>query len=108
MDARKSIQSTDTPPNLKRQSLLLRTIDHSQPPVEDPNNSPQINAQRRVEYERVQQLNHMMETVIIDFEQATNNLNNFLETLHETDQLLDIWTKILSQTQHTKRILENS
>jgi hypothetical protein len=54
--------------------MAFRNVDHSQPPVEDPKNSPEVNAQRRREYERVQQLNHMVETVIQDFEHAADNI----------------------------------
>ncbi|CAO3598714.1 unnamed protein product [Absidia cylindrospora] len=95
------------PTSSRRATMVIRTVDHSQPPVEDPSNTPEINEQRRKEYERVQQFNHMIETVTQDFEQAANNIKNFSDVLDETDQLLDLWTQILSQTQHTKRLLED-
>ncbi|KAI8071461.1 hypothetical protein BC940DRAFT_294513 [Gongronella butleri] len=101
-------------PNPKRQSLflstsqrmLLRTIDHSEPPVEDPNNLPEVNVRRRQEYERLQKLNQTMETVLNNFKTINTRIQTFSETLDETEQLLDLWTYTLSQTQHTKRILE--
>ncbi|KAI8098990.1 DASH complex subunit Duo1-domain-containing protein [Halteromyces radiatus] len=96
------------PTSSRRATMVFRTVDHSQPPIADPANPAELNAQRQLEYERVQQLNHMMETVIQDFENAADNIKNFGETLDETDQLLDLWTQILSQTQHTKRLLDDA
>ncbi|ORX54516.1 hypothetical protein DM01DRAFT_1036931 [Hesseltinella vesiculosa] len=61
-------------PSSRRATMLLRTIDHSQPPVDDPANPPELNVQRRQEYERVQKLNRTMETVIQNFESIATRI----------------------------------
>jgi hypothetical protein len=67
----------------------------------------------------------MVETVIQDFEHAADNIKviqcllvqwrdnscyyqSFNSVLDETNQLLDLWTQILSQTQHTKQLIETA
>ncbi|KAF7726343.1 hypothetical protein EC973_008923 [Apophysomyces ossiformis] len=89
----------------RRTTMLFR--DHTQPPVENPNNSPEVNAQRRHELETVQNLNHAIEASIQHAEQATEKIKQLAQTVDQTDKLLDLWTQILSQTEHTKRLLED-
>lgn len=55
--------------------MFFRTMDHSQPPVDDPNQTPEVNAQRRREYDTIRRLNETLETVIRNFKQAGENIN---------------------------------
>ncbi|KAG0166612.1 hypothetical protein DFQ28_003025 [Apophysomyces sp. BC1034] len=100
--------------NTSRSSLLLsnrRTTmlfgDRTQPPAENPNNSPELNAQRKCELETVQNLNRAIETSIQHAEETTDKIKQLAQTVDQTDKLLDLWTKILSQAEHTKRLLED-
>ncbi|KAI8331758.1 hypothetical protein BC941DRAFT_517427 [Chlamydoabsidia padenii] len=95
-------------PAPRRSTLPFRRVDHSQPPVENPNNTPERNAQLWKEYEQVQQLNQMVETVIEDFETVAQNLKNFNNVVDEADQLLDLWTQILSYSQQTEQLLDHA
>lgn len=54
--------------------MFFRTMDHTQPPEEDANNPPEVNAQRRREYETIKGLNHMIETVLDNFEKGRENI----------------------------------
>ncbi|KAG2180920.1 hypothetical protein INT43_008500 [Umbelopsis isabellina] len=79
----------------------------SQEPMEDPNVSPEINARRRKELEAVRNLNMAVQTINSNFEKNKSNLQQFKQTVNQTNQLLDMWIKILSQTEHTKRLMED-
>ncbi|KAI8379174.1 DASH complex subunit Duo1-domain-containing protein [Radiomyces spectabilis] len=91
----------------RRATMLFRTMDHSQPPVEDQKNSAEVNARLRRDYETVQSLNRSIESIIQDFQEATGKIQTFADTVDQTNQLLDVWMHILSQTEHTKRLLED-
>lgn len=58
----------------RRATMFFRTMDHTQPPEEDANNPPEVNAQRRREYETIKGLNHMIETVLDNFEKGRENI----------------------------------
>ncbi|KAI9318695.1 hypothetical protein BX666DRAFT_1855161 [Dichotomocladium elegans] len=65
-----------------RQSLLvtsgrrLTTLfrNNLQPPVADPSNSAEVNAQRKKEYDTIRNLNEAMEAIIDNFEQNSSNI----------------------------------
>ncbi|KAJ2960486.1 hypothetical protein NQZ79_g4093 [Umbelopsis isabellina] len=79
----------------------------SQEPMEDPNNSPETNAKRRNELAAVRNLNMAVQTINSNFEKNKSNLQQFKQTVNQTNQLLDMWIMILSQTEHTKRLMED-
>lgn len=58
----------------RRATILLRTLDHSEPPVANPNNPPEVNIQRQREYENICKLNEAMETVIDNFSQTSESI----------------------------------
>ncbi|CDH56757.1 predicted protein [Lichtheimia corymbifera JMRC:FSU:9682] len=91
----------------RRATILFRTLDHSQPPVANPNNPPEVNTQLQREYENICKLNEAMETVIDNFNQTRESIQNFSQTVDQTEQLLDLWASILSQSEHTRLLLEN-
>ncbi|KAL0074954.1 DASH complex subunit Duo1-domain-containing protein [Phycomyces blakesleeanus] len=94
-------------PSDRRATLLYRTMDHTQPPVEDPSNPPHINTQRRHEYEAIKGINRVMGQVIENFGKSSTHIKELAETVNESEQLLDRWIAVLSQTEHTKRLLED-
>ncbi|CDS09402.1 hypothetical protein LRAMOSA10762 [Lichtheimia ramosa] len=91
----------------RRATILLRTLDHSEPPVANPNNPPEVNIQRQREYENICKLNEAMETVIDNFSQTSESIQNFSHTVDQTERLLDLWASMLSQSEHTRQLLEN-
>ncbi|ORY91326.1 DASH complex subunit Duo1-domain-containing protein [Syncephalastrum racemosum] len=91
----------------RRATMLFRTMDHTEEPIDDPHNSPELNAQRRHEYESVRTFNRTIAAVIENFEQAHGNIQEFARTMERTENLLDFWTATLSQSEEAKRILEN-
>ncbi|KAI7866612.1 DASH complex subunit Duo1-domain-containing protein [Spinellus fusiger] len=94
-------------PSNRRATLLYRTLDHSLPPIEDPNNTPHTNIQRRNEYEAVKSTNLIMEGVISNFENISTLVKQLTHTVDQTEQLLDRWVGVLAQTEHTKRLLDD-
>ncbi|KAI8575736.1 hypothetical protein K450DRAFT_260213 [Umbelopsis ramanniana AG] len=79
----------------------------SQAPIEDPSNSPEVNAKRKQELEAVRKLNSAVQTINLNLEHSKANLQQFKQTVNQTNQLLDMWILILSQTEHTKRLMED-
>ncbi|CAO3683820.1 unnamed protein product [Umbelopsis ramanniana] len=88
-------------------SLQKATMRDSQAPIEDPSNSPEVNAKRRQELEAVHKLNSAVQTINSNLEHSKANLQQFKQTVNQTNQLLDMWILILSQTEHTKRLMED-
>ncbi|KAG2226066.1 hypothetical protein INT45_011683 [Circinella minor] len=76
-------------------------------PVENPSNPPELNAQLRQEFEQLRKLNQTAQALLESFEQTRSNFDAFEASVDQTDQLLDLWTKILSQSEHTKQRLED-
>lgn len=60
------------------------------------------------ELEQVRQTNDVMEGMNEAIEKAENDLDVVLNTVQTTDKLLDMWVKILSQTEHTQKLLFDS
>ncbi|KAA8916553.1 hypothetical protein TRICI_001307 [Trichomonascus ciferrii] len=60
------------------------------------------------ELEQVRQTNDVMDGVNEAIEKAENDLDVVLNTVQNTDKLLDMWVKILSQTEHTQKLLFDS
>ena len=58
----------------RRATILFRTLDHSQPPVANPSNPPEVNTQLQHEYEKICKLNEAMETVIDNFSQTRDSI----------------------------------
>ncbi|OZJ04983.1 hypothetical protein BZG36_01770 [Bifiguratus adelaidae] len=53
-------------------------------------------------------LNNAVKAITANMEQARGNLKQFTATVDQTDDLLNLWINILSQSEHTKRLLENA
>ncbi|KAI9006294.1 DASH complex subunit Duo1-domain-containing protein [Phycomyces nitens] len=94
-------------PSDRRATLLYRTMDHTQPPIEDPSNPPHINVQRRHEYEAIKSINHVIEQVIENFGKSSTHIKELAETVNQSELLLDKWISLMSQAEHTKRLLED-
>ncbi len=61
-----------------------------------------------LELQQVQNVNKVIENAITSLDQAGNNVDMVLETAKNTDELLDIWIKILSQSSHISNLLMNT
>ncbi|RIA95037.1 DASH complex subunit Duo1-domain-containing protein [Glomus cerebriforme] len=57
------------------------------------------------EYDTLLKMNEMFEKINNNMNQARINLQQFSTTVEQTDQLLDLWIGILSQSIHTQQIL---
>ncbi|CAN6672180.1 hypothetical protein TRVA0_045S01244 [Trichomonascus vanleenenianus] len=68
-------------------------------------NSGDRNRILEAELEQVRQVNDVMEGVIESIETAELNLGTVLQTAKNADKLLDMWIKIMSQTEHTQKLL---
>ncbi|CAG8508775.1 10029_t:CDS:2 [Cetraspora pellucida] len=66
-----------------------------------------LDSSLRKEYRTLLQLNEMFEKVNNNMDQANLNLQQFSNTVEQTDQLLDIWINILSQSIHTQQLLSD-
>ncbi|CAG8633656.1 17129_t:CDS:2 [Dentiscutata erythropus] len=61
----------------------------------------------RKEHKTLINLNEMFEKVNNNMNQAALNLQQFSNTVEQTDQLLDIWINILSQSIHTQQLISD-
>ncbi|RIB13074.1 DASH complex subunit Duo1-domain-containing protein [Gigaspora rosea] len=61
----------------------------------------------RKEYRTLTKINEMFEKVNDNMDQAALNLQQFSNTVEQTDQLLDIWINILSQSIHTQQLFSD-
>ncbi|KAI9287626.1 DASH complex subunit Duo1-domain-containing protein [Umbelopsis sp. AD052] len=93
--------------NTTSSSSKFQPVTDSQAPIEDPSNSPEVNAKRKQELEAVRKLNSAVQTINLNLEHSKANLQQFKQTVNQTNQLLDMWILILSQTEHTKRLMED-
>ncbi|KAG2172499.1 hypothetical protein INT44_006672, partial [Umbelopsis vinacea] len=93
--------------NTTSSSSRFQPVTDSQAPIEDPSNSPEVNAKRKQELEAVRKLNSAVQTINLNLEHSKANLQQFKQTVNQTNQLLDMWILILSQTEHTKRLMED-
>ncbi|CAG8623444.1 2058_t:CDS:2 [Paraglomus occultum] len=69
-------------------------------------NEDQTEALKR-EYQAVMKLNETFTAVNDNLIGAREKLQQFADTMDQTDTLLDIWIKILSQSLHTQRLLSD-
>ncbi|CAG8486322.1 45027_t:CDS:2 [Gigaspora margarita] len=61
----------------------------------------------RKEYRTLTKINEMFEKVNDNMDQAALNLQQFSNTVEQTDQLLDVWINILSQSIHTQQLFSD-
>lgn len=101
------LQESLSKPNNRRSTLLFRPQNQTEPPSENPNNSGDVNKQLKHEYQSIQSLNKALGSVIQDFDQASEELQHFSETLNRTDQLLSLWLNILERAEDTKSVFED-
>ncbi|KAI8977616.1 hypothetical protein BDF20DRAFT_820450 [Mycotypha africana] len=92
----------------RRSTILSRSANQSEPIVENPNNSPQINEQLKNEYETVRAMNRVLEISLKHFEEASERIHQFSETINRTDHLLDLWLSVLEKTEEIRSYVENS
>ncbi|KAG0632618.1 DASH complex subunit Duo1-domain-containing protein [Tuber brumale] len=59
----------------------------------------------RAELAGVQQINSIIEGVVSSLEKAKENMETVSTTVASANTLLDLWIRILSQTEHTQRLL---
>lgn len=104
-----SLYHQDTIPKTssRRSTLLVRPQNQAEPPIENPNNSEEVNKQLRNEYNAIQTLNKTLTSVLKEFEQASSEIQYFSQTLNRTDQLLGLWLSVLERTEDTKSVLED-
>lgn len=79
---------------------------------EDEPHQEDITAEERqqtleAELEQVRQVNDVMDGVNEAIEKSESDLDVVLNTVQNTDKLLDMWVKILSQTEHTQKLLSD-
>jgi hypothetical protein len=100
-------QSTLLNKSNRRSTLLVRPQNQSETPTGNPTNSTQTNDQLKREYEMLKKMNRGLETVLENFENASEKIQQFTETVNETDKLLDIWLAVLKRAEETKSVLED-
>jgi hypothetical protein len=61
----------------------------------------------QAELDQIRQTNDVIEGMIESIEKTSSHLDVVLTTTQNVDKLLDMWTRILSQTEHTQRLLFN-
>jgi len=59
----------------------------------------------QAELENLQKVNAMVEGIIDSLQVSRNNMQLVQNAVSNSSNLLDIWTKILSQTQHNQRLI---
>ncbi|KAI5788426.1 DASH complex subunit Duo1-domain-containing protein [Geopyxis carbonaria] len=59
----------------------------------------------RAERDGVHQINTVIEGVVSSLQKARQNMEVVSTTVNNANKLLDIWVRILSQTEHTQRLL---
>ncbi|RUO95495.1 DASH complex subunit Duo1-domain-containing protein [Jimgerdemannia flammicorona] len=72
-----------------------------------PYDPDEVDPARLKELETVKKLNMSMHKINTNLEAAREKLQQFSRTVDQTDQLLDLWISILSQSEHTKRLIDN-
>ncbi|KAI5805531.1 DASH complex subunit Duo1 [Peziza echinospora] len=61
----------------------------------------------RAELAGVRQINKVIEGVIGSLDKAKANMETVASTVNNADKLLNLWIRILSQTEHTQRLILN-
>jgi hypothetical protein len=64
-------------------------------------------ARLKAELERVRQVNRVIEGVTASLEKAKANMGTVQRTVENASTLLGTWTRILSQTEHSQRLILN-
>ncbi|KAF8468816.1 DASH complex subunit Duo1-domain-containing protein [Kalaharituber pfeilii] len=100
----------EPPPNMQGLSLSdsppSRTPTSRQQKPLSANVDPEArDAALRAELAGVQQINKVIEGVIGSLEKARANMETVASTVNNANTLLNLWIRILSQTEHTQRLL---
>lgn len=86
------------------------------PPQPQPQQSSSFNASTsaesreaalRRELEGVRQINELIEGVVSTLDRAKGNMGTVSQTVNTASTLLNTWTRILSQTEHSQRLILN-
>ncbi|KAL9545045.1 hypothetical protein PS6_008437 [Mucor atramentarius] len=64
----------------RRSTILAIPMNQEEPPTEDPNLTQEENQQLRAEYKAVKSINRALESVLEDFQEASNKIHQFTET----------------------------
>ncbi|KAL1921157.1 uncharacterized protein VTP21DRAFT_10873 [Calcarisporiella thermophila] len=86
---------------LKHQSQPTENIE------EETDDDPEIREERIRELETLKKMNRGMEGINTNMQAVRGRFQQFSQTIDQTDRLLDIWISILSQAEHTRRLLED-
>ncbi|GBB93581.1 hypothetical protein RclHR1_00220015 [Rhizophagus clarus] len=70
-------------------------------------NNKKVENSLKKEYDSLLKMNEMFEKINNNMDQARFNLQQFYATVEQTDQLLDLWIGLLSQSIHTQKILND-
>ncbi|KAK2750990.1 hypothetical protein FQN57_000065 [Myotisia sp. PD_48] len=62
----------------------------------------------RAELKSIKEMNAVIEGVVISLGNARGNMENVARTVSSASTLLDTWTRILSQTEHNRRLILDS
>ncbi|BFZ65184.1 hypothetical protein YB2330_006347 [Saitoella coloradoensis] len=65
-------------------------------------------AHLQAELAGVRALNNTIKTVLSSLQATESNMTHVAETVHSTNRLLDLWIRVLSQADHTQRLLLDS
>lgn len=60
------------------------------------------------EISQVKKVNQVLETVNQSLDKSESNITAIEAAVHNANELLDVWVKIMSQTQKTRELLEDS
>ncbi|KAG0003963.1 hypothetical protein BGZ80_005711, partial [Entomortierella chlamydospora] len=61
----------------------------------------------QTELEQTKRLVSVFETIDLSMTEARDKLKTFYKTADETNTLLDMWIRVLSQTEHTQKLLQD-
>ncbi|KAF8245275.1 hypothetical protein K440DRAFT_651758 [Wilcoxina mikolae CBS 423.85] len=87
--------SSDEPPQ-KSRTFVSSAVEHDE----------RVEAQQ-AELRGVQQMNSVIEGVVSSLEKANKNMETVASAVDNANKLLNLWIKILSQAEHTQRLLQS-
>ncbi|KAF1803064.1 hypothetical protein V8B55DRAFT_1502128 [Mucor lusitanicus] len=83
----------------RRSTILAIPTNQEEPPSEDPHLTPEENRKCKAEYEAVKAINRSIESVMENFDQSSDKIHQFTDSVNKTNALLDLWMEILEKTQ---------
>ncbi|CAO3643893.1 unnamed protein product [Mucor fragilis] len=92
----------------RRSTILAIPTNQEEPPTEDPNLTQEENQKLKAEYKAVKSMNRALESVLENFQEASNKIHQFTDTVDSTNTLLDMWMSILDKTQDVMSVHEDT